>query len=242
MTWQDYQVDVADFFRSLGCTVEVEATVQGIRTRHMVDVWALNERFGLFTRWVVECKNWKTAVPKEKVLALRSIVDDLGADRGFIVNENGFQSGAYEAAESTNISVTTLRDLAERASEGLAQLHLDEADRRLTSFHLRTTGLWLVTERTRDSQIHRLRDGVVDTEGVVARLGVLAAAESAVARARIDKFPVVVPSADGSALGRSNSAEETAERVSDFVHDFETWLAEQEAGVGAAGGWDLDHA
>ncbi|WP_431605167.1 restriction endonuclease [Acinetobacter johnsonii] len=43
---------------------------------------------------MIECKNWKTNIPKEKVLALRSIVEDIGAHRGFIVSNKGFQSGA----------------------------------------------------------------------------------------------------------------------------------------------------
>ena len=43
-------------------------------------------------------KRWTRRVPKEKVMALKAIVEDLGADRGIIVNEAGFQSGAQKAA------------------------------------------------------------------------------------------------------------------------------------------------
>jgi len=119
VSWRDYEQRVAEFFRGLGWTVEVGASVQGVRTRHDVDVWALSERFGVVTRWVIECKDWNSRVPKEKVLALRSIVDDVGADRGFLLNEAGFQSGAFEAAKLSNVTVTTLGELAHAADADL---------------------------------------------------------------------------------------------------------------------------
>ena len=55
--------------------------------------------------WVVEAKSWRSNVPKEKILALRSIVDDTGADRGFLISEKGFQSGAWEAAKKSNVEL-----------------------------------------------------------------------------------------------------------------------------------------
>jgi hypothetical protein len=47
------------------------------------------------------------------VLALRAIVEDTGVDRGFIVTEVGYQSGALEAARSANILLTSTTDLRE---------------------------------------------------------------------------------------------------------------------------------
>jgi hypothetical protein len=37
--WQAYQAEAAELFRSLGCKVEVDATVEGARARHLVDVF-----------------------------------------------------------------------------------------------------------------------------------------------------------------------------------------------------------
>ena len=56
---------------------------------------------------VVECKLWKSRVTKEKVMALKSIVDDLGVDKGIIICEKGFQKGAISAAKKTNIELIT---------------------------------------------------------------------------------------------------------------------------------------
>lgn len=47
MRWRDYQEDVAEFFRELGCDAEVDAQVQGTRASHKVDVWVTFHRFGL---------------------------------------------------------------------------------------------------------------------------------------------------------------------------------------------------
>lgn len=64
------------------------------------------------SHWIIECKAWKNNIPKEKVTALSAIVQDVGADRGFLLSEVGFQSGAIRAARSSNITLTSLEDLS----------------------------------------------------------------------------------------------------------------------------------
>lgn len=105
--WRAYQIEVAAFFRRQGCNAEVEKIVQGVRAKHEVDVHVKFHRSGIECTWVVECKLWKTKVPKEKVMALKSIVDDVGADRGIIFSEKGFQSGALDSIRDTNITLVT---------------------------------------------------------------------------------------------------------------------------------------
>ena len=39
--WREYQNQVADLFRSLGCLAEVEASVKGVRATHDIDVWVV---------------------------------------------------------------------------------------------------------------------------------------------------------------------------------------------------------
>jgi hypothetical protein len=119
MNWKQYQDDTAEFFRSLGCDVDVEAKVKGARAEHTLDVWVRFRRFGLETKWVVENKYWNSPVPKEKVLALKSVVEDVGADRGLLLSTAGFQSGAVHASEKTNITLTDLDSFRETAREDL---------------------------------------------------------------------------------------------------------------------------
>ena len=105
--WRGYQEAVAAFFGEQGCTATVEAQVTGARSTHKIDVYVTFRQHGIECRWVVECKLWKGHVEKENVLTLKGIVEDVGADRGIIFCENGFQSGARDATRHTNILLVT---------------------------------------------------------------------------------------------------------------------------------------
>lgn len=128
-SWREYQEETAKFFRSLGMSAVVEQEMQGARGVHKVDVAVVGSHLGISFTWIVECKDWKSNVPKEKVAALTNIVQDLGADRGFLLSEKGFQSGAIRMAERSNITLTSLADLGaavgdKRIISQVASIHL----------------------------------------------------------------------------------------------------------------------
>lgn len=110
--WQEYQLSAAKFFRKLGLEATVEHEVEGARGKHKIDVFVRGSYLGIDFKWIVECKAWKTNIPKEKVLALAGIIQDVGADRGFLLSEVGFQSGAIQSATKTNVTLTSLLDLS----------------------------------------------------------------------------------------------------------------------------------
>jgi hypothetical protein len=120
-SWSQYQEDAAAFFRTLGLTADVEKRIEGARGAHDIDVWVTGKLQAFSVRWVVECKDWKANVPKEKVLALQSITADVGADRAFLLSEKGFQSGAIRCAKHTNITLTSLQDLRETVDSGIVE-------------------------------------------------------------------------------------------------------------------------
>ena len=95
--WQQYQEEVASYFRSLGLDATTDVTITGVRTSHDVDVLVKSRHVGFDITWIVECKHWASPVSKLHVMALREIVADIGADRGILLSESGFQSGAIEA-------------------------------------------------------------------------------------------------------------------------------------------------
>ncbi len=109
--WFNFQEKIAEHLRSLGVQAVTNKTVKGVRTEHDIDIYATSKYLGTNIKWVIEAKYWNTKIPKEKVLALRSIVDDIGADKGFIISQVGFQSGAIEATENTNIQLYTFEEL-----------------------------------------------------------------------------------------------------------------------------------
>lgn len=121
--WREYEEATAEVFRKLGCNAQVNFQARGVRATHAVDVYATFIRSGITCSWVIECKLWKSRVTKEKVLALKSIVEDLGADRGIIVSEAGFQAGARDAARGSNITlVTSLQEFSKTAVAGTTEV------------------------------------------------------------------------------------------------------------------------
>ncbi|OCK59347.1 restriction endonuclease [Bradyrhizobium sp. LMTR 3] len=105
--WRDYQEAVAAFFKERGCVATIEARITGARAEHRIDVYVTFLQHGIECRWIVECKLWKKRVEKQNVLALKAVVEDVGADRGIIFCENGFQLGARNATRHTNILLVT---------------------------------------------------------------------------------------------------------------------------------------
>jgi hypothetical protein len=125
-TWQEYQEEVAAFFRSLGLDATTNHSVRGVRTSHDVDVFVRSHHVGFDVIWIIECKHWSSPVSKLHVLALREIVTDLGADRGILLGEEGFQSGALEATILTNVHATSLTRLRGTASAEFTAMRLRE--------------------------------------------------------------------------------------------------------------------
>jgi len=128
--WKEYQEEAAGFFRSLGMSAAVDVTLQGVRTTHDIDVVVRSKHVGFELLWLVECKHWKSPVSKLHVLGLREIVTDLGADRGILLCEAGFQAGAIEAASLTNVHASSLATLSLETRKDVSAMRLrDIADR-----------------------------------------------------------------------------------------------------------------
>jgi restriction system protein len=144
--WEEYQEETADFFRNIGLEANANVTIQGVRTSHDVDVVVRSNLFGFDLLWIIECKHWKEAVSKLHVLALREIVTDLGADRGILVSESGFQSGAVEAANLTNVQLATLAELRLSASSDLGMARLRAIHERVLASRER---YWNLSKPTR---------------------------------------------------------------------------------------------
>lgn len=122
--WHAYQSEAAKFLRSLGFDVVVDEKLQGVRARHDVDVVARGQRAGLDLLWIVECKHWNRRVSKDRVMTLRALTEDVGADKGILLAENGFQAGALAVARGTNLQLTSLAQLKEASSEEFLDLRI----------------------------------------------------------------------------------------------------------------------
>jgi len=73
--------------------------------KHNIDVYYQFEMNGIMHRVLFECKNWNSKISKEKVLALKAILDDIPNSVGVMVSVKGFQSGAERFAEHHGIEL-----------------------------------------------------------------------------------------------------------------------------------------
>jgi hypothetical protein len=228
--WQQYQDEAAAFFRDLGFTATVDETIQGVRARHRIDVWVVFQQFGIVVRWVVECKECKRRIPKERVGALKSVVDDIGADHGFLVAENGFQQGAIDAARATNITLATLSELRARAEEDLQQSRLDVLSLKATELEMRA----LMTD-IREATVSEApaKSGDPDFDVFLEHYGALSAIPGSVARSRLFGFPVHVgmrrhaPNENREVI-RANSATDLVRLAEESLSACERWITKRE--------------
>ena len=189
--WYEYQEKVKDFLNEQPqVTAETNVKVPGVRIFHDIDVVANFTALGAPITWFIECKLWKTKVPIEKVLTLRTIVDEAGADRGLLIAENGFQSGAVQAAENTNVELITFDDFKRRVLADAAISRLTEYIARLAVISHR---YWQHSKTVRKDYDLRLDPysmygGMVYAHYPIRH--VLAAASHVIDRTQLRIFPV----------------------------------------------------
>jgi restriction endonuclease len=108
--WQDLQVKVAKIYTDIGYETRIEADIPLVRGSVNVDVLCTKKTPLLNEVIIIECKHWNSRVPKTIVHAFRSVIADHGANAGYIISKSGFQEGAYEAIQSTNIRLLTFEE------------------------------------------------------------------------------------------------------------------------------------
>lgn len=103
--WKDLQVKVAQILNDIGFDTEIEMDIDTVRGKVNIDVYAENNRENPNTIIIAECKNWSKNVPKSIVHSFRTVINDYGANFGFIISKMGFQEGAYEAIKKSNVQL-----------------------------------------------------------------------------------------------------------------------------------------
>lgn len=106
-TWQDLQQQVHQILNECGFESEVEKRLDTVRGTVTIDVYARDPSSQPPVVYLCECKHWHSRVPQGVVHSFRTVVTDYGANWGFIISSNGFQSGAHEAAANSNVKLLT---------------------------------------------------------------------------------------------------------------------------------------
>ncbi|NLS14489.1 restriction endonuclease [Vibrio sp. SM6] len=115
--WQDLQLGVRRIFRNIGLSANVEVDLVTPRGSVNVDVLAIDGQSVDKIKYIVECKNWESAIPQSVVHSFTTVMAETGANIGFIISKHGLQSGAKEYTRNTNIVGLTYLEFQQRYFE-----------------------------------------------------------------------------------------------------------------------------
>lgn len=219
--WSEYQEEAAEFFRTLGLEADTNVTIKGVRTEHDIDVVVRSRHAGFEVTWIVECKHWKSRVTKLHVLGLREIVADVGADRGILLAEGGFQRGAAEAATLTNVHLTSLSCVRSEANEEIFAMRLMDLYDRVEACHER---YWNIPKDIRID--YDLRPDI--TGGSYSGTSVISLAKDLLGKAFRGNYPFETDYTWCHALpgapGVIGSVQELVNLLEPMIHDLESRL------------------
>lgn len=102
-TWQELEGLVEQAFAEMGYETRRGHELATVRGKVKIDVYAIKRSAPIPIVVLCECKHWAKAVEQSVVYGFRSVCLDVGAHFGLIISKAGFQSGAGETREATNI-------------------------------------------------------------------------------------------------------------------------------------------
>lgn len=108
--WVNLQNKVAYILSSCGYDVETPKKVKSARGNVEIDVYAKDSDILI----VCECKYWGSRVPQNIIFSFRTVIEDIGANKGIIIAKKGFQSGAYKSTQNTNIELETWEEFLQQ--------------------------------------------------------------------------------------------------------------------------------
>ncbi len=117
INWQDLQKGVCRIFNEIGLDAEIGITFKTPRGNVEIDVFAIDENSVDKIRYIVECKNWNQSIPQTVIHAFTTVMHEIGANIGFVISKQGFQSGAESYTQHTNISCFTYEQFQNRYFE-----------------------------------------------------------------------------------------------------------------------------
>lgn len=108
--WKDLQIRVSEILNQSNFSTQIEYTINSLRGNYEIDVYAEEIIDDRNYRIICECKCWKSNIPQNVILAFRSILNDTGIEKGYIITTSNFQKGSHESSDSTNIKLFSWED------------------------------------------------------------------------------------------------------------------------------------
>jgi hypothetical protein len=230
MDWREYQNQTAELFRSIGCSAYIEKSVLGVRGQHAVDVLVTRTIYGLEHRWVIETKHWRKRVSKLHVIALKGIVEDVGADRGILLSSSGFQGGAISMAERSNITLSSLDALRVSVQEELERYTLSSLEKKAAVIADRLHHLYAGESRPTDDYLggNSCPNPAINSSFVIGAFGKLSVLDLGFRSVRIGKIPIPIGfKEDGNKITSTRDIGRFLEEASKIIADMEHEQQEQ---------------
>lgn len=123
--WKDLEVKVAKILNASGFRAIVNKQIKTVRGHVNVDVYAEDVKSIPKSINLFECKYWSADIHQGIIHSFRTVLNDFGANRGFIIVKNGFQSGAYEAVKNTNVHLLSWNEFQDIFIERWLECKLD---------------------------------------------------------------------------------------------------------------------
>lgn len=105
--WRDLQNKVGEILTQCNFIVEIEKKVISARSLIEIDVYAeeiIDDRKYII---LCECKMWSSNIPQLYIHGLRTVVNDIGGHKGYIISTSNFQIGARDSVQNTNVELLT---------------------------------------------------------------------------------------------------------------------------------------
>ena len=98
--------------KAQGAKVELDDKILGKRSGSMrqIDISIRFDQGFYDYLTIVECKDYDRKVSIDRVEAFRTVIEDVGAQKGIMVSPKGFQEGAVEVAKAYEIELYTLTE------------------------------------------------------------------------------------------------------------------------------------
>ena len=95
-------------------SVDHDVSVEGLTTKHQIDVYWEFKLAGVLHRVLVQAKNWNRRVSKGAVLTFKAVLDDVPGTVGIMVTAKGYQRGALEVATGYGIAICLLKEVEKK--------------------------------------------------------------------------------------------------------------------------------
>lgn len=112
--WQDLQEKVCIILNQVGFESSTNNIIKTPRGQVEIDVYAIDPFSIDRIIYVIECKNWESKVPQTVIHSFTTVMQETGANVGYIISKSGFQKGANDYINNTSIINLTFSEFQKK--------------------------------------------------------------------------------------------------------------------------------